>query len=83
MAFDYPDEWEYRAVRPPRESTKKEASDPTDQLNDLGSDGWRLAETVDYVDGGTKYLLMERPVGMGSDSESDSDAASGSGDGDE
>ncbi len=40
----------------------KEASDPTAELNDLGQDGWELVTTIDYEDGGTKYLVMKRPT---------------------
>lgn len=54
--------WEYRTLRPPREETKKEASDPTDELNELGAEGWEVAETIDYTGGGTKYVLLKRPV---------------------
>ncbi|SEO62314.1 protein of unknown function [Halogranum amylolyticum] len=61
MTDDATDRWEYRAVRPPREATKKESRDPTDQLNDLAGEGWRLVETVEYVGGGTKYFVFERP----------------------
>ena len=32
-------QWEYETVRPPRGSTKKEATDPKTQLNDLGGEG--------------------------------------------
>ena len=53
--------WEYRSLRPPREETMKEASDPTAQLNSLGAEGWELATTIDYAGGGTKYLVMKRP----------------------
>lgn len=58
------DRWEYRTVRPPRESTKKEAADPTDLLAELGAEGWELTGTVDYVGGGTKYLLFKRPASV-------------------
>jgi hypothetical protein len=54
--------WEYRTIRPPRESTMKEAKDPTDALNEAGADGWELADTVDYVGGGTKLLVLKRPA---------------------
>lgn len=54
--------WEYVTLRPPRDGTKKEAGDPEDQLNDLGAEGWELATTVDYVGGGTKYLVFKRSV---------------------
>lgn len=54
--------WEYRTVRPPRGETKKEADDPEATLNDHGRDGWQLVETIDYTDGGTKYLVFARPV---------------------
>ncbi|SFR93089.1 protein of unknown function [Halomicrobium zhouii] len=57
-----PERWEYRTLQPPRKETQKEAEDPTELLNDLGADGWELASTVDYVGGGTKYLVMKRPV---------------------
>lgn len=57
--------WEYATLRPPRESAKKEATDPATQLNDLGEDGWELTDTVDYVGGGTKYLVLKRPVSRG------------------
>ena len=56
------EEWEYRSVQPPREATMKEAKDPTDALNDLGADGWELADSIDYVGGGTKLLLLKRPA---------------------
>lgn len=52
--------WEYRTVKPPRNATKKEVEDPEPVLNELGGDGWELATTLDYVGGGTKYLVMKR-----------------------
>jgi hypothetical protein len=57
-----PRRWEYRTLRPPREATKKEASDPTGELDELGAEGWELVETIEYVGGGTKYLLLKRPA---------------------
>lgn len=54
--------WEYVTRRPPREATRKEAGDPEAELNDLGAEGWELAATVDYVGGGTKYLVFKRRV---------------------
>ena len=65
MSRNDPPEWEYRTLRPPRESTKKEASDPADELNELGAEGWEVVETIDYVGGGTKYILLKRPEGTG------------------
>ena len=62
MTRDRPAEWEYRALRPPRDESMKEATDPTDQLNELGAEGWELVETVEYTGGGTKYLLFKRPA---------------------
>lgn len=59
------DGWEYRTLQPPREPTMKEAKDPTDALNDLGAAGWELADTIDYVGGGTKLLVLKRPAGGG------------------
>lgn len=48
----------------------KEADDPASELNDLGADGWELAATVDYVGGGTKFLVLKRPaVGEGTGDE--------------
>ena len=38
-------------------------SDPQGELNELGADGWELADTLDYVGGGTKYLVLKRPAG--------------------
>lgn len=61
MSANHATEWEYRSLRPPREETKKEASDPVDELNELGAEGWELAGTLDYTGGGTKYLLLKRP----------------------
>jgi hypothetical protein len=55
--------WEYRTLRPPRGSTKKEAVDPIEQLSELGADGWELVETIEYVGGGTKFLVFKRPHG--------------------
>jgi len=57
-----PSEWEYRSLRPPREPTQKEAKDPTEELNDLGAEGWELVETIEYTGGGTKFLLLKRPA---------------------
>lgn len=53
--------WEYETLRPPREATKKEASDPKAELNALGEEGWELVETIEYTGGGTKYLVFKRP----------------------
>ena len=60
--------WEYETLRPPRDETKKEASDPKDAINDLAADGWRLVETIDYSSGGTKFLVFERSVKSNNDS---------------
>jgi hypothetical protein len=61
MGAQHP-QWEYRTVEPPRDHTLKEARDPTARLNDLGADGWELAETIDYSGGGTKLLVLKRRV---------------------
>ncbi|WP_218839150.1 DUF4177 domain-containing protein [Natronoarchaeum philippinense] len=45
----------------------KEADDPTDELNELGAEGWELVETIEYAGGGTKYLVFKRPAGAGDD----------------
>lgn len=54
------DRWEYETLRPPRGSTQKEATDPKEALNELGAEGWELVDTVDYVGGGTKFLILKR-----------------------
>jgi hypothetical protein len=65
--MDAPDavRWEYRTLEPPREETLKEAADPTAVLNRAGEEGWELVDTVDYAGGGTKLLLLKRPVAAG------------------
>jgi len=55
-------QWEYRTLEPPRDDTRKEATDPTAALDDAGADGWELVDTVDFVGGGTKFLILKRPV---------------------
>ncbi|WP_227356714.1 DUF4177 domain-containing protein [Haladaptatus salinisoli] len=62
MRASNPAKWEYRSLRPPREETQKEASDPTDRLNELGGEGWEFVDTVDYTGGGTKFLVLKRPL---------------------
>ncbi|OVE85343.1 DUF4177 domain-containing protein [Natronolimnobius baerhuensis] len=62
MGADRGTVWEYETVRPPREATMREASDPTKKLNELGADGWELVTTVEYTGGGTKYLVFKRPA---------------------
>lgn len=47
----------------------KEASDPTARLNELGDEGWDLATTIDYTNGGTKYIIMKRPREVGAEDE--------------
>ncbi|MFC6963031.1 DUF4177 domain-containing protein [Halocatena marina] len=59
--------WEYTTLRPPRGDTKKEAEDPTDEMNELAAKGWRLIETIDYTGGGTKFLVFERPASSAAD----------------
>lgn len=53
--------WEYQTIRPPRDETLKEATDPESLLNELGAEGWEFVDSVDYVGGGTKYLVCKRP----------------------
>lgn len=57
-----PTSWEYRSLEPPRGPANKEVEDPAESLNELGDEGWELVTTVEYVGGGTKYLLFKRPV---------------------
>jgi Domain of unknown function (DUF4177) len=62
MRHDSDTRWEYQTVRPPRGNTKKEAIDPSTELEELGQDGWNLVTTIEYVGGGTKYLVFKRPL---------------------
>lgn len=62
MARGTDETWEYRTLRPPRGSEKKEAIDPSNELNEYGEDGWELTDTIDYVGGGTKFLVFKRPI---------------------
>jgi hypothetical protein len=55
--------WEYETLRPPRDDTRKEATDPEAELNELGADGWELVTTIEYEGGGSKFLVFKRPVG--------------------
>jgi hypothetical protein len=57
--------WEYRVVKPPRDASAKEARDPSPVLDDLAADGWELDETIDYVGGGTKFLVFRRAATSG------------------
>jgi hypothetical protein len=57
--------WEYETLRPPRGSTQKESADPKAELNRLGEDGWEFTGTIEYVGGGTKFLVLKRPRGEG------------------
>lgn len=52
--------WEYRTVRPDRGVTMKELADPERTLNEFGKNGWEFVETIDYVGGGTKFLVFRR-----------------------
>ncbi|MFC6723148.1 DUF4177 domain-containing protein [Halobium palmae] len=62
MSTDRRPSWEYKALEPPKGLTKRETVDPTDELNELGADGWELVDTIDYDKGGTKLLLLKRQV---------------------
>ncbi len=57
-----PIRWEYDTLRPPREETRKESTDPKRELNELGAKGWEFVGTIDYEGGGTKYLVFKRPI---------------------
>ncbi|MCU4742904.1 DUF4177 domain-containing protein [Halobacteria archaeon AArc-m2/3/4] len=56
--------WEYKVVRPDRGPALKEVEDPETTLNECGKHGWELTETIDYVGGGTKYLVFKRRRGV-------------------
>lgn len=62
MTTDRETVWEYETVRPPREATMEEASDPEELLNEYGQEGWELVSTIEYTGGGTKYLVFKRPA---------------------
>jgi len=55
-------QWEYKTLQPPRDATQKEATDPEGDLDELGAAGWEVTTTVEYVGGGTKYIVLKRPV---------------------
>ncbi|WP_459890070.1 hypothetical protein [Halostagnicola bangensis] len=59
--------WEYKIIRPERGVALKEAGDPEMTLNEFGTHGWKLTETIDYVGGGTKYLVFKRRRGVTSE----------------
>ncbi|SDJ50312.1 protein of unknown function [Halovenus aranensis] len=65
MSDPHPTRWEYKTCRPERDEIKKEAEDPEALLNEYSSDGWEFVDTIDYVGGGTKYLVFRRPVTAG------------------
>ncbi|WP_049893600.1 hypothetical protein [Halogranum rubrum] len=67
MAVSESTKWEYETVVPPKGSTQKEATDPKARLNELGDEGWELADTIEYVGGGTKFLVFKRPKEDGGD----------------
>ncbi|UPV73670.1 hypothetical protein M0R89_14120 [Halorussus limi] len=69
MSADTPRRWEYRVVRPPREPSQKEARDPSSALAEAAAEGWELDETIDYVGGGTKFLVFRRPSGPNAERE--------------
>jgi len=73
MSADTTPRWEYRVVQPPREPSKKEVRDPTQLFEEVAADGWELDETLDYVGGGTKFLVFRRPASA-TDGESGTDA---------
>ena len=62
MGSDHPPAWEYTTIEPPKGLTKRETVDPTKRLNELGAEGWELAESISYDKGGTKLLVLKRPV---------------------
>jgi hypothetical protein len=63
-----PLKWEYRSIEPPRDSAKKESADPTDELNELGAEGWELCESITYTGGGTKFLVFKRRLDANAES---------------
>jgi hypothetical protein len=62
MTTDRGTVWKYKTVRPPREATMEEASDPKELLNEYGREGWEFVSTIEYTGGGTKYLVFKRPA---------------------
>lgn len=56
-------QWEYKIVELSGGGLFGGGEEPTEaSLNELGGDGWELVDTVDYVGGGTKYLVLKRPA---------------------
>nr|WP_267623815.1 DUF4177 domain-containing protein [Halobium salinum] len=72
--------WEYETLQPSKGPTHKELEDPKPELNELGDEGWELVDTVEYVGGGTKFLILKRPASGGDHGSAES---RGSDDGDE
>ncbi|WP_135304174.1 DUF4177 domain-containing protein [Haloarcula amylovorans] len=62
MSADSRPKWEYKTFEPPKGLTKRETVDPTDELNELGTEGWELVESISYDGGGTKLLVFKRRV---------------------
>ncbi|MDG5821608.1 DUF4177 domain-containing protein [Natronococcus sp. A-GB7] len=67
MTTDRGTVWKYETVRPPREATMEEASDPKELLNEYGQEGWEFVSTIEYTGGGTKYLVFKQPADGGGD----------------
>jgi hypothetical protein len=78
MSADTRPRWEYRVVKPPREPSKKEVRDPSGLLDEAATEGWELDETLDYVGGGTKYLVLRRPVSAAGEGRAESEESDGS-----
>ena len=55
------EQWEYKVIEPPTELTMRESANPETRLNELGERGWKLAETISYDSGSTKFLVFVRP----------------------
>lgn len=61
MARRTPGQWVYKTVRPPTEATQKEAADPIEQLNELGTAGrWGGGKHVDII--GRLFGHSDRPL---------------------
>lgn len=56
--------WDYKTVNPSESYAGLEvlSKDPESALNQLGDEGWELAETVEENIGKTKYLIFRRPI---------------------
>lgn len=56
-------QWDYKTINPSEAYAGVEvlSKDPEETLNELGDEGWELAETIQETTGRTKYMVFKRP----------------------